>query len=70
LLLVIWKRQENPSTSCWEIKEPSIGKGARVGQGNKLKSFQFEVFSFQERRKTAGGSPKGGAKRHQLSFKN
>ena len=29
-------------------KEPSIGKGARVGQGDTLKSFQCGVLSFQQ----------------------
>jgi hypothetical protein len=31
-------------------KEPSIGKGARVGQGDTLKSFQCGVLSFQQGR--------------------
>ena len=47
--MVLSKRQENPSTSCWEIKEPSIGKWARVGQENTLKSFQFGVSSIKRR---------------------
>jgi hypothetical protein len=38
----------NPQTSCWKIKEQSIGKASKAERGNTLKSFQCGVLRFQQ----------------------
>jgi hypothetical protein len=58
----------NPQTSCWKIKEQSIGKASKAERGNTLKSFQCGVFSFQQVLTTEDTESTEEREFHQLSF--